>query len=147
MRTMNNVSKFVSVSLSVLVAGLLSTFIVGNSLSLFNKAASDGFGSVSSNASPGARSDFQLDANGNDLGGTSVLSSSTVIKWRSEFYTNSQGATVIEIVKAAADRMQRLQRTPQASDTNARALWELRKAIDIMEGKDSLPVSPLEDAQ
>jgi hypothetical protein len=147
---MGNACKYFAIGTSVLVAIVLASVMLANSFLLFDRSSSsdfafaDGFGSTS--GSPSGRFEFHLDANGNDLGGTSVLSSATAIKWRSEFYTNSKGASVLEVVKAAADRIQQLQRTPQASDTNARALWELRKAIDIMEGKEITPVSPLGDA-
>lgn len=143
---MGNACKNFAIVASVLVAIVLASVMFANSFLLFDRsdlANSDGFGS---SGSTHGRFEFHLDANGNDLGGTSVLSNATSIKWRSEFYSNSQGATVLEVIKAAAERMQQLQQTPQASNTNARALWELRKAIDLMEGKEITPVSPLGDA-
>jgi hypothetical protein len=65
----------------------------------------------------------------NDLGGTSHVSPNTVIHWRSASKIDSEGAVPEDVLKATAVRLSHLQRSPQAQDKNARALWHVMKAL------------------
>ena len=81
-----------------------------------------------------SRHTFRRDAaTDNDLGGVSNVSPSTNIHWRIESAVDSEGATVAGVLEAAALRLEALQKTPQAADANARALWEVLKALAALE--------------
>lgn len=81
-----------------------------------------------------SRHTFRRDAaTDNDLGGVSNVSPSTNIHWRAESAVDSEGATVAGVLEAAALRLEAIQKTPQAADANARALWEVMKALAALE--------------
>lgn len=83
------------------------------------------------------RSVFYKSQVGDDLGGYSFVSPTQPINWKIEGAANSNGATVEDVLAAAIARLEHLQTTPQASDRNARALWELNKALQIF--REELP--------
>jgi hypothetical protein len=75
---------------------------------------------------------------GNDYGGESQASPNTKIRWAPVTLSpgvQSEGATVADVLAACVARMSQIQKTPQASDTNARALWEVQKAMDLLNGQ------------
>jgi hypothetical protein len=81
-----------------------------------------------------SRHTFRRDAaTDNDLGGVSNVSPNTNIHWRSESAIDSEGATVAGVLEAAAMRLEAIQKTPQADDANARALWDVMKALAALE--------------
>jgi hypothetical protein len=68
-------------------------------------------------------------ATGNDLGGDSHVSPNTTIHWRPASVVDSDGTTVEAVLQATAVRLSHLQKSPQAQDKNARALWHVMKAL------------------
>lgn len=56
------------------------------------------------------------------------------ITW--EGSTTPDAASPADVLKAALARMQHLQRTAVGSDRNARALWNVKQAIDVLEGTE-----------
>jgi hypothetical protein len=80
---------------------------------------------------------FFLTQGGDDYGGESQASPNTIIKWAPvnlPAHIKSDGASVPDVLAACSARLSHLQKTPQASDTNAKALWEIVKAMDILNG-------------
>ena len=78
---------------------------------------------------------FFLTQGGDDYGGESQASPNTKIKWAPvnlPAHITSDGASVADVLAACSARLSHLQKTPQASDTNAKALWEIVKAMDIL---------------
>lgn len=88
-------------------------------------------------AQPGRHSMVRAAGTDNDLGGVSHVSPSTVIHWRAEYRIDSEGASVAAVLEAVAVRLSAIQNTPQASDANARALWEVIKALEVLEGLEA----------
>ena len=88
-------------------------------------------------AQPGRHSMVRASGTDNDLGGVSHVSPSTVIHWRAESRIDSEGASVAAVLEAVAVRLSAIQNTPQASDANARALWEVMKALEVLEGLEA----------
>jgi hypothetical protein len=81
-------------------------------------------------------------ADNTDMGGTSHING-LVIQWRAADtpFENARGTvSVHEVLQAAASRLSSIQRTAQASDVNARALWHVTNAIDQLAG-----IVPAED--
>jgi hypothetical protein len=74
-------------------------------------------------------------ATGADVGGTSIVAPSSTIHWRAAGVVDSEGATVESVLHATAARLSHLQQTPAANDRYAQALFEIVKALDILEGK------------
>jgi hypothetical protein len=77
-----------------------------------------------------------------DMGGTSEINGLT-IRWRAADtpFENARGTvSVHEVLQAAASRLSSIQRTAQATDINARALWHVTNAIDQLAG-----IVPAED--
>jgi hypothetical protein len=90
----------------------------------------DGIASVR----PSVQSTFYQSPTGIDAGGVSYVSPATTIHWRPETAIDSEGATVEQILAAVADRLEFVQSTPQAADRNARALWDVLKALRHFQG-------------
>lgn len=130
---------------SLLVAWILGSIslvgvIVWGSVGLFNEKDSamnqPTFGSVSPNSSVITRTnDFRSGPDGLDLGGVSHVSPNTNIYWKSVAIPDSEGATVASVLQAASDRMQFLQKSPHASNSQAKALWHLEQALNVLEGR------------
>lgn len=78
------------------------------------------------------KSTFYQTAGGDDLGGVSYVSPATTIHWRPEWIVDSERASVEQVIAAAVARLEFMQSRPQASDRNARALWELNQALQIL---------------
>jgi hypothetical protein len=78
---------------------------------------------------------FRDAVTGADVGGKSIVSPSTSIHWRAAGVVDSEGATVESVLHATAARLSHLQQTPAANDRYAQALFEIVKALDILEGK------------
>lgn len=78
---------------------------------------------------------FRDAATGADIGGTSIVSPNSTIHWRSVGVVDSEGCTVESVLNATAARLSHLQQTPAANDRYAQALFEIVKALDILEGK------------
>lgn len=78
---------------------------------------------------------FRDAVTGADVGGTSIVSPSTTIHWRAHGVVDSEGATVESVLHATAARLSHCQQTPAANDRYAQALFEIVKALDILEGK------------
>jgi hypothetical protein len=78
---------------------------------------------------------FRDAASGADLGGRSIVSPNSTIHWRSAGAVDSEGATVVGVLNATAARLSHLQQTPAANDKYARALFDIVKALDTLEGK------------
>jgi hypothetical protein len=85
-------------------------------------------------AQPGRHSMMRTAGTGDDYGGVSDVSPSTMIYWRIESRPDPRGASVAAVLEAVAVRLSAIQNTPQASDANARALWEVMKALEVLEG-------------
>lgn len=81
------------------------------------------------------KSTFYQTAGGDDLGGVSYVSPATTIHWRPEKVVDSERASVEQVLAAAVARLEFIQSRPQASDRNARALWELNQALQILRGE------------
>lgn len=100
---------------------------------------SSGLGSSSSSFAP-ATFRGSTSEEGNDLGAISYLGRD-VINWRSESHIGSQiGTSPIDVLKATSRRMQHLQGTAQASNTNAKALFAIEEAIQYLEGVEPLTI-------
>ena len=56
----------------------------------------------------------------------------------------SNGVGVEDVLELAAERLQHLQGTPQSSDQQAKALFEVLEAIDVLQGTNTVtaPVGP-----
>jgi hypothetical protein len=79
---------------------------------------------------------FLRDAvSGLDMGGRSIVSPNSTINWQSAGAIDSEGATIEAVLNATAARLSHLQQTPAANDRYAQALFEVVKALDILEGK------------
>lgn len=78
---------------------------------------------------------FRDAASGADLGGRSIVSPNSTINWKSAGAVDSEGATVVDVLNATAARLSHLQQTPAANDKNARALFDIVKALDTLEGE------------
>lgn len=78
------------------------------------------------------KSTFYQTAGGDDLGGVSYVSPATTIHWKPEWVVDSERASVEQVLAAAVARLEFVQSRPQASDRNARALWELNQALQIL---------------
>lgn len=142
---MNHVKTALSMALGFGLALTLVSFVSAlNRLYQIQKPAPTGFGSTNPMESTSTRYLFRSDpATQNDLGGVSHVSPNTSINWRSEYLPDSEGASVSSVLEAVKDRMSFLQSTPQASDTNARALFALQKALDTLDGRSDLTDSIL----
>lgn len=70
------------------------------------------------------------DSEGNAMGGLSS-SRGFSIQWRTPSPSDPQE---LEVLKAVAQRFQFVQKSPQASDTRARALIQVLEAIDALQG-------------
>lgn len=81
------------------------------------------------------KSTFYQTAGGDDLGGVSYVSPATTIHWKPEWVIDSERASVEQVIAAAVARLEFIQSRPQASDRNARALWELNKALQVLQGE------------
>lgn len=83
------------------------------------------------------RSTFRSTMDGDDLGGVSYVSRTTSIEWAAAApgRSDGSGATPEAVLAALVSRLEHLQKSPQASDRNARALWELNKALQIYRGE------------
>lgn len=83
------------------------------------------------------RSEFRSTMDGDDLGGVSYVSRTTSIQWAAAApgRSDGSGATPEAVLAALVSRLEHLQKSPQASDRNARALWELNKALQIYRGE------------
>lgn len=81
---------------------------------------------------------FFLTADGNDYGGDSQASPNTKIRWAPAATSPNvtyEGATVANVLEAIAARLSQIQKTPQAADRNAKALWHVLQAMDLLNGK------------
>jgi hypothetical protein len=78
-----------------------------------------------------------LSPDGNDLGGVAYRKDGLNITWRpatgAPLPTQIHGVTPAQVLAAVAMRLEAVQSTPQASDRNARALWEIHKALKNLE--------------
>lgn len=81
---------------------------------------------------------FLRTADGNDYGGESQASPNTKIRWAPAVTTTNvtyHGATVADVLEATAARLSQIQKTPQAADANAKALWHVLQAMDLLNAK------------
>lgn len=88
------------------------------------------------NADPKNR--FLTTTFGNDYGGESRPSPNTIICWAPVALppnVKSQGATVADVLEVTAARLSHIQKTPQAADVNAKALWHVIQAMDLLNEK------------
>ncbi len=84
---------------------------------------------------------FLTTPNGNDFGGDSLVSSNTKINWAPVNLppnVQSHGASVEGVLEACAARLSQIQKTPQAADVNAKALWHVLQAMDLLSGKPAV---------
>jgi hypothetical protein len=72
---------------------------------------------------------------GADYGGESQVSQDTKIKWAAVGPQGATGATVADVLEATAARLSQIQKTPQAADKNAKALWHVLQAMDLLNNK------------
>jgi hypothetical protein len=74
---------------------------------------------------------------GADYGGESQVSQNTKIKWAPVGLATPQieGASVADVLEATAARLSQIQKTPQAADKNAKALWHVLQAMDLLNNK------------
>ena len=83
----------------------------------------------------------------NDLGGSSQISGQRIV-WISHSGLrggNSQGSTPLEVLNATAARLRHLQNTLQSSNDQAKALFQVEKAIEALQGKPDIAI-PLTEA-
>ena len=82
---------------------------------------------------------FFKNADGNDYGGESQASPNTKIRWAPAVTSSPnvtyEGATVADVLQATAARLSQIQKTPQAADRNAKALWHVLQAMDLLDAK------------
>lgn len=81
---------------------------------------------------------FLRTADGNDYGGESQVSRNTKIRWQPAATSPNliyEGASVANVLEATAARLSQIQKTPQAADLNAKALWHVLQAMDVLNGK------------
>lgn len=123
-------------SLLVLLGSLVGC--PGNGLLIMDDEAPDeakeelpeGFGSFR-NPTMKLECTNKVDKQGNAIGGFAT-GPGINIEWEGTYKPNA--ATPLHVLKLAAERMSHLQSTPQSSDANARALFEVLEAIDALEG-------------
>ena len=75
---------------------------------------------------------------GSDYGGESQASPNTKIRWAPAVLppnVKSEGATVADVLEVTAARLSHIQKTPQAADVNAKALWHVLQAMDLLNEK------------
>lgn len=127
---------------AVLVVLFLAGTLVYSSLGLFSEEIMNESKQFADEAPSGFGSsvitqthEFRSGPDGVDMGGVSHVSPNTNIHWRSVAIPDSEGATVASVLQAASDRLQFLQKSPHASNSQAKALWHLEQALNVLEGR------------
>lgn len=136
-----------AIRISLIIAAVLGVLslagvLVFSSLGLFSEEIMNESKQFADDQSSGLGSsivthvnEFRSGPDGVDMGGVSHVSPNTNIHWRSVAIPDSEGATVSSVLQATSDRLQFLQKTPHASNSQAKALWHLEQALNVLEGR------------